>query len=52
MRPEPRERADLAEGRIVEECEWREGEEGQGRQGGRKFERERERGVGPVPWGE
>lgn len=38
MRPEPREGADLAEGRIAKGCEWREGEEGQGRQGGGKFE--------------
>ena len=38
MRQEPRERADLAEGGVVEGCERGEGEEGQGRQGGGQFE--------------
>ena len=52
MRSEPRERADNEEGGIAEGCEWREGEEGQGRQGGGEFERGGKRDMGSVPWWE
>ena len=34
LRQESRERADIEKGGVAEGCEWREGEKGQGRQGG------------------